>query len=211
MNSTLQKFVTRLVNELKEDNETNRKYDETKQLLDIPFIISTLSQSFENNEARYKEFITDLESWEKQYYGYNLLIENPNDDYCEVVRVSVYPDCHYPAYKYQLRFYFDERYYGYCECTPDMPDYREDKKCCGHGCDAVFCAFTLNKVTEVEIANELWNGDEHDYWEFEDAFYKNEKELLKEKEKRRKESEIERLKNDIEYAKEKLAELERDK
>ena len=208
MNSTLQKFITKLVEELKEENETNREYDETKQLLDIPFIISTLSQSFENNEEKYKGFIADLESWEKEYYEYNLLIENPSYD-DEVIKVFVYPDwsC---QYKYQLRFYYDERYWGYCQCTPDMPDYREDKQCCGHGCDTVFCEFTLNKIAEVEIANGLWRGDEHDYWEFEDSFYENEQKLLKEKERRRKESEIENLKNNIAYASEKLAKLERE-
>lgn len=220
MNITLQKFISRLVKTLKEENELNRNYDATKQPLDIPFIISTLSQSFENNEEEYKEFITDLELWDKQFEdswiaytesGYGFLIENPSDDDCYgIVNVSIYSNYYddYPKYTYQLRFSFYDCYWGYCECTPDMPDYREDKQCCGHGCDSCFCSFTLNKVTKIASAS--WRGDAHDYWEFEDAFYKDEPELLKEKEKRRKESEIERLKNDIEYAKEKLAELERE-
>ena len=60
MNSTLQKFILDLVEKLKQENKFN-DYHDIKEQIDIPFIISTLSQSFKNNEGAYKEFISDIE------------------------------------------------------------------------------------------------------------------------------------------------------
>ena len=87
-----------------------------------------------------------------------------------------------------------------------MRDYREDKQCCGHGCDAAFCEFSLYKV--LHIASGSWEGDEHDYWEFEDEFYLSDKELSDKKEKEDREREIEVLRNRIEADQKRLAELE---
>jgi hypothetical protein len=42
-----------------------------------------------------------------------------------------------------------------------MKDYREDKHCCGHGCDCTFCSFALYKV--MHVGGDVWEGDEHDY------------------------------------------------
>ena len=53
-----------------------------------------------------------------------------------------------------------------------------------------------------------WDGDEHDYWDFEDDFYKDDKELAEQEEKRHKELEIKELKARIEADSKKLAELE---
>jgi len=87
-----------------------------------------------------------------------------------------------------------------------MTDYREDKQCCGHGCDASFCEFSLHKV--LHIISDSWEGDEHDYWDFEDEFYLSDKELAEKKEKEDKEREVLELKNRIEADQKRLAELE---
>lgn len=214
MNPTLEQFISKLVETLKEYNKTNYCYEATKQPIDIPFIISTLSQSFTNNEETYKEFISDLERWghfgDDCYFsgtGYYLEVNNPSDRYNGIIDISVYSLS--DEHKYQLCFSYEERNYGYCECTPDMPDYREDKKCCGHGCDADFCEFTLNKVTEITSAK--WQGDEHDYWEFEDEFYRKNNELLKNKKKQDEEFKFRELKNRIESSLDELEKLMRDK
>ena len=211
-NYTLQKFLDVFVNELKREN-SNREYYGTRKL-NIPFIISTLYQSFNNNTDEYKELISDLEKWS----DYGLSIDKPVNDYCGIIDVEIslikydeeseedFYEYDTPNYDYKLCFSYDERNWGYCECTPDMEDYREDKHCCGHGCDASFCSFSLHKI--VNLGGDTWNGDEHDYWEFEDEFYANDKELAEKREKERREREIMELKARIEADSKKLAELE---
>lgn len=211
-NNTLQKFLDSFINELKRENN-DREYRGARKL-DIPFIISTLYQSFNNSVDKYKDFISDLETWS----DYGIIIDNPANDYNGIIDVSInlvkyfnkesdyYQDYDTPNYDYKLYFSYDERDWGYCECTPDMPDYREDKHCCGHGCDASFCSFSLHKI--VNIAGDIWNGDEHDYWDFEDEFYADDKELADKKAEEDKARMIKELKSRIEADSKKLAELE---
>ena len=110
-----------------------------------------------------------------------------------------------PNYYYRICFSYDKRDWGYCECTPDMEDYREDKKCCGHGCDASFCSFSLHKINN--IMSDSWHGDEHDYWDFEDKFYMDDKELADKKNKEETERKIRELQERISSDSKKLAEL----
>ena len=211
-NDTLQKFLENFINELKRENN-DREYHETRKL-DVPFIISTLYQSFNNNTDKYKEFISDLEKWS----DYNVNLDKSRDDYNGIIDVTVvlvdinnseYLDVLYSDYDYRFEFSYDTRDYGYCECTPDMPDYREDKHCCGHGCDAHFCQFDLYKV--LHITKDTWQGDEHDYWDFEDEFYMSDKELADKKAEEDRLRKIEELKNQIETDSKKLKELMGDK
>ena len=211
-NYTLQKFLDTFVDELKREN-SDREYHDTRKL-NIPFIISTLYQSFNNNTDKYNEFISDLEKWS----DYGLIIDKPVNDYNGIIDVTVslikydeeseedYSEYDTPDYDYKFCFSYDERNWGYCECTPDMDDYREDKKCCGHGCDASFCAFELHKI--VHVVEDTWHGDEHDYWDFEDEFYASDKELADKKASEDKARMIKELKSRIEADSKKLAELE---
>ena len=199
-NPVLQLFLVNLIEALKEENNSYERND----VLDIPFIISSLYQSFENNPKKYKEFSESL-----QYYNYNISIVNSRNDWNGIIDIHVYPlDNHEDEanWYYEIQFEFEDRPWGYCVCTPDMPDYRKDKHCCGHGCDAIFSSFSLYKVEYV--ANDSWHGDEHSYWEFEDEFYKDESELKKKREIERKETERKMLKNKIEEMTKKLKELE---
>lgn len=208
-NNTLQRFLNYLIEELKRTNEDRKLYDIKE--LDIPFIISSLHQSFKNSPDKYKDFISDLEEWP----DYNVGIDESQNDYNGIIDVTVnlanYKDFEdsenwYPDYDYKFDFDYDIRHWGYCECTPDMPDYREDKHCCGHGCDAAFCSFKLHKV--LHIMEDTWHGDEHDYWDFEDEFYADDKELADKKAEEDRLRTIEELKDQIEVASKKLAELE---
>lgn len=213
-NNTLQKFLDNVITELKRSNDDRQLYDIDIQKFDIPFIISSLWQSFNDNPCKYKEFISDLEKWS----DYNVNLDKSRDDYNGIIDVTVlladinnseYLDVSYSDYDYRFEFSYDTRDYGYCECTPDMPDYREDKHCCGHGCDAHFCQFDLYKV--LHITKDTWHGDEHDYWDFEDEFYMSNKELADKKAKEDRLRKIEELKNQIEIASKKLKELMGDK
>lgn len=209
-NSTLQKFVDCVIEVLKDENENKEHCGQ--RIYNIPFVISSLYQSFKNETNTYKDFISDLEKWSDYYVN----VEDVKGEIAQVMIVLMkykdideegcYDDYECPSYDYRITFSYDERYYGYCMCTPDMEDYREDKKCCGHGCDATFSSFELHKITRVSYGR--WDGDEHDYWDFEDEFYANDKELAEKIEKERREKEIISLKARIEADSKKLAELE---
>lgn len=212
-NETLQNFIDTFIKELKRENE-NREYHSIKKL-NIPFILSSLYQSFSNNQNSYKEFISDLE----MYSDYDITIDDPKNEYNGIIDVNInlarykdevesFQDYDMPNYYYMICFSYDERDWGYCECTPDMEDYREDKKCCGHGCDASFCSFSLHKINN--IMSDSWHGDEHDYWDFEDEFYMNDKELADKKDKEETERKIRELQERISADSKKLAELTSD-
>lgn len=209
-NPTLQKFLEQLIKAFKDENEMilrgNGKSDFVKEI-DIPFMISSLYQKLNRNPSHFHKFIDDLEN----HPDWNISIEQPkNSEYkAAVARIDYYDlgdlENNWTGFYYILTFYYDDRLFGYCQCTPDMPDYREDKHCCGHGCDAVFCTFTLEKVSYVTAGT--WDGDEHDYWNFEDEFYKSENELREKKELEEYKREVQRLKYEIENASKKLNKL----
>lgn len=206
-NNTLQKFLKNLIKKLKDENK--RVSGDEWHGIDIPFVISSLYQDFQNNISIYNSFIEDLNI----YPNYSIIVADSQNKYSGIIDVDVnlvkfvecsdggFPDSKCPNYSYKLCFSNEEQNYGYCLCTPDMPDYRQDKNCCGHGCDAEFCKFSLHKVLHIVTAS--WNGDEHDYWNFEDEFWK------KEKGDKIREKEISELKKKIQADQKRLAELER--
>lgn len=210
----LQKFIDKLVEELKSENRYIKEYDKGV-LYDIPYIISPLYYHFYSHPERFANLISDL----KEYPDYHFYIEKSNDlnyDVCVVkcilTKYENYSEDHrrdevYAKYEYLFNFFNEERMWGFCDCTTDMKDYREDKQCCGHGCDAIFCGVKMEKV--ISLGQYLWDSDEHEYWEFEDSFYLDESELAAKKEERDKEYKIEYLKDLIENATKELAELEK--
>lgn len=214
-NPVLQEFIEILIEAIKEENETREHhfYEENKPQLDIPFLISALYQSFKNNSGDYEEFINDLYN-----YDYDVLIECSKNDWNGIIdaRINLFKDDIGGAYNiydikkyYEICFSREDRDWGYCECTPDMPDYRADKGCCGHGCDACFCSFELNKG--FKVTSDSWDGDESSYWEFEDEFYEDEKEIAeinKKKQKKEIEARIEELKKCLEETNRMLENLE---
>lgn len=211
-NYTLQKFLERLKDDLESENE-NREYenlseDDKYSILNIPFLISSLWEAFRAEPNTYSDFIECL----NKAYDYQILITEPDNDYygiCKaIISFCVSDDmCDgVEDYQYEINFNYDPRDWGYCECTSDMKDYREDKHCCGHGCDWWAPAFEMRK--SFSVSNHKWHGDEHDYWDFEDEFYASNKELADKKAEEDRLREIKELKNQIETASKKLAELE---
>lgn len=200
-NPVLRKYMDSIIKAINDYNEmdTPQRYK-----LDIPFLISSLYQSFVNDWSEYESLIQDLQH---ENYVVNLCNDNLDDYILTKIETYIYEEndddfMQHDSVKYTITFYDDQRYWGMCECTPDMPDYREDKECCGHSCDAIFCRFNIEKTQTINSGT--WSGDEHDYWEFEDAFYENNKELFDkklEREKKQKEDfllkEIERLQKEL--------------
>lgn len=206
-NKTLQSFLDNLIKALKEENESrewdNQHEDSKIPIFDVPFLISSLYQSFRTEPNTYSDFIKCL-----NHTFYQIHIVQSDDDYfgiCKAI-VTFYDSKEVKDFQYEINFIYNQRDWGYCQCTPDMKDYREDKHCCGHGCDWWAPSFEIKKSYLMNRYS--WNGDEHDYWGFEDEFYMSDKELADKKEKEDRERQIEELRNRIESNQKKLAELE---
>lgn len=205
-NITIQKFIKQLVDALKYEN-TYREPNGKK--LDVPFLVSVLWQDLIDNYECYNEFCSDL----KDCDNYDIVIENCDYYICKA-NVFLYNETENDSWKcveesdfiYEITFGYDERNWGYCECKPGDPDYREDKGCCGHGCDWYAPSVEVRK--SFLVSNYSWSGDEHDYWEFEDKFYESDNEEKQKKLLAEKEYKIKNLKETIENAQKELKKLE---
>lgn len=198
-NITIQKFIEQLVDVLKYEN-TCREPNGKK--LDIPFLLAALCQDLMYNSKRYDVFCSDLRDCD----NYDIVIEDSEYYICKA-NVIIYNERAYGLiFRYEITFSYDERNWGYCECSPGDPDYREDKHCCGHGCDWEAPSVEVRK--SVIVSNHLWVGDEHHYWEFEDKFYADDKEENEKKLLAERECKIRNLKEIIENAQKELKKLE---
>lgn len=199
-----QKFLDELCEYLKRDNDNKRLYQE--KTIDIPFVISALWQDFKDNQDKYSNFLKELN--ESEYY--NFYIDDKKYYYNIRIGINIVNKENQNSsnndWRYELDFSTVSRYWGYCECTPNDPDYREDKGCCGHGCDWDAPKIELRK--SFLISRHSWDGDEHDYWDFEDKFYADDKEENHKKLLAERECKIRNLKETIENAQKKLKELE---
>ena len=128
--SIKEKFIRDLIDELNDINENRITY-ENKRPIDVCRVVSVIDQQLENC----KEFIEDItehtyhinryeESHGFTYPKIRILIEKndseKNPNYVE------YYDTH--NYCYYIEFTNDERYSGYCECTPNDSGYNEERK-----------------------------------------------------------------------------------
>lgn len=207
MKYILNEFIDDLVKELKRENDDREYYEKSK--LNIPYIIAPLKQNLLKDD--YKDFISNLSKYNYQINysedtseGYT----NGSIDIYLYQKNSEHEEWNTPSEKfhYNIQFGKDQRYWGYCECNPEDNGYREDKQCCGHGCDWTAPEFSLNKVMDVGI--DSWHGNAHDYWDFEDDFYKSNKELAEEKAKKDKELKIKYLKDKIDKMQRELSDLQ---
>jgi hypothetical protein len=207
-NETVNNFIRELTKQLIREND-DRKYQE-KRKLNIPYIIAPLVQNLNNDT--YKKFIEDISN---HSYFINYFSDNTGGYTNGYIDVNIYKkseeDCNdfycpeLESYSYKIEFGKDQRDWGYCECIPEDEGYREDKDCCGYGCNWTAPTFKVEKF--IYIGNNSWEGYQHDYWEFEDEFYKSDKELAEEKAKKEKEDRIEYLKSSIESMQKELFEL----
>lgn len=198
-NKTLDDFFKKLSNELDWYNE---EFKENK--LNVPFHISILWQEFKNNVDKYNEFIKCLNECE---YIFNIDTSSMYSIRTYVIFYNMNRKLpHYSSITYEFNFGSDQRYWGYCECTPDDKDYREDKHCCGHGCD--WDAPNVDIYKRELINDASWQGDQHDYWDFEDEFYLDNKKANEKRMKEERECKIRNLKETIENAQKELKKLE---
>ena len=206
VNITIQNFIERLVEVLKYENtygELNGKK------LDVPFLVSVLWQDLMDNYECYDEFCSDLRDCD----DYDIVIGDDNYSICKV-NVFLYNDTENDNWKcveesdfrYEITFSYDERNWGYCEWRTDDKDYREDERGCGRGCDWDAPNVYIYKRELINDAS--WQGDQHDYWDFEDKFYLDNKKANEKRMKEERACKIRNLKETIENAQKELKKLE---
>lgn len=192
-----QQFIDRVIGILESENDSNEKQ------YNIPFIIAPLVQRL--NEC--EEFLKDLQDHD---YYINVLDIDDEDCYTNAeLQIGFYDNTdgddylNYLNFSYTINFRIDERMLGYCQCIEDDKDYDVRYKCCGHGCDWYAPSFSI--IKHYSYGNYSWNGDEHDYWDFQDKFNNV---TLKEKEDLQKKTQIKSLEEQIKDLTEKLHKLQ---
>lgn len=206
MEYILNEFIKDLIKELKRENGDREYYGKVK--LNIPYIIAPLKQRLLDDE--YIEFLNHLSEYTYRI-SYN---EDQSEGYTNgSINIFLYSKeseaeaWNTPEEKlsYTIEFTRDERNWGYCECEDGETDYREDKECCGHGCDWAAPEFRMNQVIHIGISS--WCGNAHDYWNFEDDFYKSDKDLAEEKAKKDEDLKIKYRQDNIDKMKKELLDL----
>lgn len=167
--SIKERFIKDLINELNDINERQLEYN-NKPKLNVCWCISVLDQQLEhcyefiNTITKYNYLINGYEEPTPNKYNngrIRVLIEKPEEEM----------DCSldtYYNYCYYIEFTFDERSWGYCECTPKDIHYNAEHGCCGCGCD--WTAPAVKIIKEEIIGCFEWSGYEKDYWEYEKKF-----------------------------------------
>lgn len=186
-------LIESIIKCFEEENE-NREYYKHK-LIDIPFYVSVLEQNLNND--KYKELHKDLEKLE-----WHLVFLDEENYYINSKIQIVFEDRNIP-YSYMITFEYDNRYWGYCQCSKEDADYDARYDCCGHGCDWSAPKFSITK--ETYLGSSSFKGDEHDYWDFKDNYYS-----VTEKDKQEQErlSKIKALKEEKAKIEKELNELE---
>lgn len=198
-------FLNKLAQEMAESNEAYIEFDDYP--IDIPFFISILWQRIKKYPEKYQGFLRDI-AYEQNYEIIQKTIADPTYWIVRIFKEDWLHSEDYDVirYGYEIHFSYDERWNGYCECLPDDDDYREDHKCCGHGCDWVAPSVTIFKCYNYDQGT--WNGDEHDYWGFEDSFYKDDLEQKARKEQEDKKLRILELEEQIKNCKKEINNLQ---
>ncbi|MFS0643805.1 hypothetical protein [Siminovitchia sp. 179-K 8D1 HS] len=153
-------------------------------------------------EVSLKELIDDTEKyhWDIDYdadktggytngiFTVNLYNEDPSNDYGWQSILD---------HEYKIDLLTDERYWGYCVCTPEMKGYDPVHRCCGDGCDWIAPSIYVTKIRKV--ASHSFDGVERDMWKLEREWIKegiDHDEELKKRRLQEIEEELERLKNE---------------
>ena len=185
LTETENKILSEIVNAIKNYEETD---------VDIPFTIAPIYEAFEKKMC--EDLVRDVSEHEHSIFY------SEDDEYYDTTR-SVLIHFEDLPFHYKINCFCEDRYWGFCECTPDMPDYRKDKGCCGHGCD--WCAPAIEVKKVYDLMTHSWSGDEHSYWDFENTYYQKDKEIADKKKEAEKavrraylESEISKMTTELE-------------
>ena len=201
-----EKFIKQLIEEL-EDYNLHAQEEDFK--IDVRFMVSVIDQQIEKctdfmEDISYKDF--QVGSYEKDitegYTNGRIYVYIIKDKHIEYRPT-------YESYHYCIEFLIDERFWGYCACSPEDEGYNDEYRCCGDGCDWVAPEFVISK--QIQLGRFNWKGHEAEYWEYEKEY----EEKLKADEKLKhlvresaKKSEKEKIELQIKELQERLANLE---
>jgi hypothetical protein len=154
-------FMQNLIAELNRENEERIHVKKTP--LNVCFMVSVVEQHIEDCTS----FIDDIAKHEYDIWGYEedftncytngkikVYIFQEGEETVNQNGFITYPN--YCNYHYEIKFLFDERTWGYCECEPDDEGYNEEHQCCGQGCDWFAPSFSIAKVEN--LGEYKWDG-----------------------------------------------------
>lgn len=198
-----ERFIQKLIKELNKEN----KYRECP--LDVCYMVSVVEQQID----KCKEFMEDLQTKNWLINGYykdttggytngkiRILIEKTEEE-------KEYQNDVYEDYCYYIEFLYDERYWAYCQCTPEDDGYDKEHGCCGIDCDWIAPAFRITKEVSVGVnmGYNTWEGQQRDYWEYEKQFNLKQKNKNKEVEEYQKQQKKDRILKEIQRLQDELA------
>ena len=189
--SVKDQFIKDLINKLNDINESREKK------LNICYLVSVIDQQIE----KCTEFIYAISEY--QYY----IEEDCTNRYTQG-RIKVFIediDDDYYKFCYNIEFTYDERLWGYCQCTPNDEEYNAEHDCCGCGCDWYATAFRITK--EIDLGNFAWDGYEKDYWQYEKEFKLKQSDIAEELERLEKEKLKQSIEDQIAELQERLKQL----
>lgn len=160
-----EKFIKELIESLEFHNTHKEEEDEN---IDVCSIVSVVDQQIE----KCQDFMEDISSKEFQIGMYKKdTTEGYTNGDIYIYIIKGYEDFNgyesptiYENYHYCIEFLIDERFWGYCDCSPEDEGYNEEYGCCGKGCDWVAPKFSISKIFEMETFK--WVGLESEYWDY---------------------------------------------
>lgn len=194
-----EKFIQELIKELNYEND--RRINSDKKPLDVCYMVSVVEQQID----KYKEFMEDLQTKNWLINGYD---EDTTGGYTNgrirILIEKTEEECE--DYCYYIEFLYDERNWGYCQCTSEDDGYDKEHGCCGIDCDWTAPAFIITK--EVSMGYNTWEGQQRDYWEYEKRFNLKQENKNKEVEEYKKQQKKARILEEMKRLLNELNELE---
>lgn len=213
MTTTKEKFIRDLIDELNDINDHAVKFNGESPKVDVPYVISVIDQQLD----KCTEFLEDISKNTYCINGFDedttggytngrirILIEKDDKKESDLTTGVYYNYCYY-NYCYYINFLYDDRMWGYCQCTPEDEGYNEKHDCCGNSCDWHAPSFRIEKVITIDSGS--WDGQQKDYWKYEEQFLVNEQNKNVEVEKFEREQKRKNLENQIKKLQEELSEL----
>jgi len=192
MSEAKDKFIDSLISKLNYENST--RLMRNVELIDVCYIVSIIDQEIEN----YDVFIKDITEHKYDIYAHIEPSCYTNGD-CSI-------DIENKSYYYKIEFLYEDKFLGYCQCSPENPLYNKMHKCTGINCDWDAPKFNITKIEFLGSA--VWNKVQREYWQYEENFKQKESNIVKEIEDYEKQKKIDRLKRIIKNSQEELNELE---
>lgn len=127
--------------------------------------IGILSQIIEDSEGLDYDFSYEIprDDEERRYNPCNILIHIYDGEISNDIG-------HY----YKIEFGFQDRPWGYCDCSVNDEDYNHFKNCCGASCDWEAPEIRMYKIRQIGRA--VFEGLNRDLWRLNDEWTQEERE-----------------------------------